>query len=85
MCTKTIDLQSVHTSRDAYEIEQFLKNVSFIDDATLDDTLSVITVSYDETAASYDQVIDMVENAGCRVSRPASRSLRGRIRSLTDI
>lgn len=85
MCTKTIDLQSAHTDRDAYEVEQFLKNVSAIDDATVDSAIGRITVVYDESEVTYNQVLDMVEKAGCRPSVRGGRSLRGRLRSLTDI
>lgn len=76
MCIETIEVDDVGSAREAYEISEYLKGVPYIDDAQCDFLANTLTVDYDETLVSREEVLDEIEHAGCH---PCERKRHGPI------
>lgn len=65
MCKETIDVSGLDTERTAYEVEQYLRGLPYVDNATADIISERITIEYDENIATHEQVLDEIEHSGC--------------------
>lgn len=83
MCIETIEVRNLNSARDAYEISQYLEGIPHIDDAKCNFLNNNLTVDYDESKLSHQEVLDEIEYAGCT---PAKRhtGIIGRIVESVD-
>lgn len=65
MCIRKINVRDFDGPRDAYEAEQYLLGLSYVDDVSVDWIDKSLVVEYDETSADYNEVLDEVEHSGC--------------------
>lgn len=79
MCIETIEVENVNSSRDAYEVAQYLKGVPGIDDAQCDLLTGNIVIDYDESDISRKRVLDEIEYSGCRPCERVPDGIIGRV------
>lgn len=65
MCKETFEVSGLDDHRTAYEVEQYLIGLNHVNDASADFIRDELTVDYDETAVSHEQVVSEIKYAGC--------------------
>lgn len=65
MCRETINVHGLDDARNAYEVEQYLLGLQYIDDVSADFLHDRVTIVYDEDMASHTDVLKELEHSGC--------------------
>lgn len=68
MCKETFDVFGLNDQRTAYEVEQFLRGVPSVEQAKVDFITDELTIEYNESKVSREQILDHIECAGCKPS-----------------
>lgn len=65
MCTDEIGVHDLPDQRSAYEVQSYLQGLQCVHDAEVDFLADEITVTYDESLTSHDEMLTEIERAGC--------------------
>jgi copper chaperone CopZ len=66
MCEETIEVIDLNDDRGAYELVERMKGLPYVQDAEASVVTGTVAVQYDESVATHDTILDVLENNGCK-------------------
>lgn len=79
MCLEQFDVSGLDDERIAYEVEQYLKGLPYVEDAHADWTSDTVMIEYDERHRTSEDMLDELEYSGCTPDERIN-SLVGRLK-----
>lgn len=70
MCQERISVRGLHDQRTAYEVQEYLRGIPYVNSANADFIEDVVVVEYDESEITHEKILDEIEYSGCK---PAER------------